>query len=276
MINKEIYLQMIIIFILALFALYILSTVCRRSHNGLSNLRGWAYAHRGLHGNGVPENSMEAFQLALIHGYGIELDVHLLSDGTLVVIHDSSLKRTTGEEGIVEDLCAETVGDYRLEGTDQRIPLFSEVLELFNGQAPLIIELKAHGSNAALLCESVCSMLDNYSGAYCLESFDPRCIRWLRRNRPDVIRGQLTENYFRSSNVKIPWVLRFALKVQLFNFLLLPDFVAYRYEDRKCFSNLLVEKLWGGQSVTWTIRSQEDYDIALRENRIPIFEGFLP
>ena len=58
-------------------------------------LRGWLYAHRGLHdGNrSVPENSLEAFRRAAEAGYGVELDVQLTRDGMLVVHHDASLKR---------------------------------------------------------------------------------------------------------------------------------------------------------------------------------------
>ena len=201
---------MILLLFMIVPVLYVLSTACRSGHKGLCDLRDRYYAHRGLHGNGVPENSMQAFSLALSHGYGVELDVHLLSDGTLAVMHDSLLKRTTGADGNIEDLTFETLQEYCLEGTDQKIPLFSDVLKLFAGKAPLIVELKTHGNNYASLCEKVCNMLDAYDVAYCLESFDPRCIWWLRRNRPDVVRGQLTENYFRSKHAKLPWILKLA------------------------------------------------------------------
>ena len=49
-----------LLLILALIAL--LCTRCRSGHPGLKDLQGWAYAHRGLHGNGIPENSMAAFR----------------------------------------------------------------------------------------------------------------------------------------------------------------------------------------------------------------------
>ena len=97
---------LLIILILAA-ALYALSTMCRKGHQGLEALRGWAYAHRGLHGNGVPENSMAAFRAALDSGYGIELDVHLMKDGKLAVIHDASLKRTAGTDVKIEELTEE-------------------------------------------------------------------------------------------------------------------------------------------------------------------------
>ena len=100
-----------------LLLLYVLALRCRRGNKELPKLRGWAYAHRGLHGKGVPENSMEAFRLALEGGYGIELDVHLMADGNLAVIHDPSLKRTAGADVQIEDLKLEDLPQYRLEGT---------------------------------------------------------------------------------------------------------------------------------------------------------------
>lgn len=263
-----------LLFILVI--LYVLSTACRSGHPGLAGLHGWAYAHRGLHGEGVPENSMEAFRLAKEAGYGIELDVHLLADGNLAVIHDSLLLRTTGATGRIEDLTTDDISNYYLEGTQETIPQFQQVLDLYDGCAPLIVELKAVDGNHSALCQRACEMLDAYHGAYCLESFDPRCIAWLRKNRPDVIRGQLTENYFKSPKSTLPWFLKFVLRHQILNFTVVPDFVAYRFSDRRTISNLLVRKLWGVQGVTWTIKSQEDYNTAVKEGWIPIFEGFRP
>lgn len=256
--------------------LYVLSTVCRRGHAGLSQLKGWAYAHRGLHGQGAPENSLEAFRRAVDAGYGMELDVHLLADGGLAVIHDSLLKRTTGREGRIEDLTVGQLRDFTLESTDETIPDFADVLAAVNGQVPLIVELKPAGNNYPLLCQKTCELLEHYNGVFCLESFDPRCIYWLRKNRPEMIRGQLTENYFRSQNSKLPWILKWILRNQVLNFLTQPDFVAYRYSDRNTFSNTLVRKLWNATMVTWTLRTPEEYATAVEEGWIPIFEGFNP
>ena len=143
----------------------------------------------------IVDNDEDGWPTALQHGYGIELDIHLLKDGNLAVIHDSLLNRTTGLPGRIEDLTTEQLKDYRLEGTDETIPEFMDVLTLYNGKAPLIVELKVSGNNYAKLTETACRMLDSYKGVYCLESFDPRCLLWLKKNRPDIIRGQLTENY---------------------------------------------------------------------------------
>lgn len=258
-----------------LILLFVFLVKGRTGHPGLPALRGWYYAHRGLHGDGVPENCMNAFRAAKDAGYGIELDIHMMADGNLAVIHDSSLKRTAGTDVPIEELTTAQLGAYYLEGTQEKIPLLSQVLDLFRGEAPLIVELKPHGGNHAALCEAVCNMLSNYKGVYCIESFDPRCIAWLRKNRPHVIRGQLTENFFQSKS-KLPAILKFVLRHQLLNVFTRPDFIAYRFADRKTISNFLCRKIWGLQGVSWTICSEEDFQQALQEGWIPIFEEFEP
>ncbi len=266
----------ILLIIVSVVVIYILCLFCGRKNPNVEKLRSWAYTHRGLYGDGAPENSLEAFRRAKTAGYGVELDVHLLTDGNLAVIHDSQLLRMTGVDGKIEDLTAEQLSGYCLADTSETIPLFSEVLDLFAGEVPLIIELKSQLNNYAQLCQKVCDLLDHYNGTYCVESFDPRCVFWFRKNRPDIIRGQLTQNYFSIPNSKVPFLLKAALTNQVFNFLTCPDFVAYRYKDRKNLSDLLVRKLWKVPSVAWTVTNKDDFDIAISENRIPIFEGFRP
>ena len=265
-----------LIVIIALCLAYLLLIRCRKGHPEMGALRGWSYAHRGLHGNGVPENSMKAFQLAKEAGCGIEFDVHLMADGNLAVIHDASLKRTAGAEVFIEDLTEKQLQDYYLEETQEKIPVFQQVLDLFAGKAPLIIELKAERGNAARLCDAVCKALEGYKGTYCIESFDPRCIAWLKKHRPEVIRGQLSENFFANPKSKLPWYLKLVLSCHLLNFTTVPDFVAYKFADRKSLGTFLCRKLWGAQGVTWTIKSKQDHDAAVREGWLPIFEGFLP
>ena len=268
---------MITFFVILLFLamLYIGSVGGRTGHPKLKELRGWSYAHRGLHSAGIPENSMAAFRASLEHGYGIEFDLHLLKDGNLAVIHDSALRRTTGAEGRIEDLTTEELKKYRLEGTDETIPTFRQLLDLYAGKAPLIVELKPVEGNHAALCQAACDMLKDYPGVYCIESFDPRCIHWLKRNRPDIIRGQLAENFFRSnSTMSAP--LKFILSNSLSHFFTMPDFTAYKFADRKNLSTWICRKLYGIQGVSWTLRTKEEYDTAVKEGWLPIFENFIP
>ena len=265
-----------IIVLVILCVLYVLALRGRTGHPGLVELGRWKYAHRGLHNAERPENSMAAFRAALEHGYGVELDVHLLKDGNLAVIHDSSLRRTAGADVKIEDLTTADLENYRLNGTEERIPEFRQVLDLFDGKVPLIVELKPAGGNHAALTEATCKMLDSYNGPYCLESFDPRCVLWLKQHRPELIRGQLSYDYLRYAGKKLPFVLKFILTHQLENFLVLPDFVAYRYSDRKNLGNYIVRKIWGVQGVTWTLQNPQEHETAVSEGWIPIFENYKP
>ena len=259
----------------ALGGLYVLSTQGRVGHPGLAALKGWKYAHRGLHGNGLPENSMAAFRAALENGYGIELDIHLMKDGNLAVIHDTSLKRTAGVDVKITDLTTEDLARFPLEGTEEIIPTFSQVLELFAGKAPLIIELKADG-NCAELVDAAVKAMEGYEGPYCMESFDPRCILELKKRHPQIIRGQLVMDYSKEEKSPLHPALKWILSNQAENFLTKPDFVAYRFSDRDTVSNKLALKFWGLQGVSWTLKSQEEFDKAVAEGWLPIFEGFRP
>lgn len=265
----------LILILLSLMVLHVLCLWGRTGHRDLEQLRCWAYAHRGLHNSQIPENSMAAFRAALDNGYGIELDVHLLKDGTLAILHDSDLKRVTGRDGCIEDLTEKDLADYPLNNTQEVIPTFRQVLDLFDGKAPMIVELKTRGGNADILTESVCRMLRDYPGPYCLESFDPRCIRYLRKHHPQLIRGQLSENSLRRDR-HFPWPVRFVCTYYLENFLTRPDFIAYRFEDRATVSNAICRKFWKIQGVSWTIKTPEDFRTARKEDWIPIFEGFDP
>ena len=270
----ELYIVLGILVFLSAFLIF--SQNGRRNHSGLDELRRYSYAHRGLHGSGVPENSLKAFQLAKENGYGIELDVHLLKDGSLAVMHDSRLSRTTGQEGILEDLTAADLCRFPLEGTKEVIPTFQQVLDLFNGKAPIIVELKSCNGNYKVLSENTAKMLDGYQGKFCVESFDPRCVFWMRRHRPRYIRGQLAENFLQEKS-EIPWVLRFISTHNLLNFITRPDFVAYNFDHRHMTPTTAIWKnLWKLQPVAWTIQTPEDYETAKQEGWIPIFENFKP
>lgn len=266
----------ILIAVIVLILLYLFSLRGRTRHPLMRILRKWKYAHRGLHGDGVPENSMKAFSLALENGYGIELDIHLLADGNLAVIHDSSLKRMTGADVMIEDLTTEQLKAYRLGESEETIPTFRQVLELFAGKAPMIVELKPAGGNHSFLAETACRMMADYEGLFCMESFDPRCIGWLKKNRPDIVRGQLAHNSLHEKDTHVPWLLRFVVTNLMSNWWNCPDFIAYNFPDRERLSVKIARKLWKVQGVSWTLRKKEDYETAVKEGWIPIFEGFRP
>lgn len=98
----------------------------------LSFLREPLIAHRGMYNeaNGIPENSIKAFELAISYGYSIELDLHILKDDTVVVFHDDNLNRMTGVNKDLKNLTYSDIKDLKLQNTNYHIPLFKNVLDL--------------------------------------------------------------------------------------------------------------------------------------------------
>ena len=257
---------------------YLFSMKARRCpQNGFYSKYVLHYAHRGVHAihAGIPENSIRAFRLAANNGYGAELDVRMSRDGNLVVMHDESLKRTTGANANVSAVTAQVLSQLTLEGTREKVPFLEDVLPLFNGKAPLLIELKPENGNHVQLTKKVMDLLDAYPDlSFMIESFDPRVLRWLRKHRPDVLRGQLAENFFRDEGCSLNWFLRFLMTNMMCNFLTRPDFVAYKYEDRDGLAPALCRRIWGPQFFWWVVRSQEDAKPLLHAKDLIIFEGF--
>lgn len=279
MIILMIILLTILLTLLALFLAWCLLLLPRRNQPGWDKLAGFRYAHRGLHNaeQGVPENSMKAFRLAIEHGFGAELDVHLMADGNLAVIHDSNLKRVCGKDADIEDLKLADLKNYPLLHSDESIPLFRDVLELFEKKTPLIIELKVARGNAAALTDAVMALLKNWKGTYCIESFHPAVLRHLKKNYPEIIRGQLSSNFVRQGAAsRLSLSERIILTLLLTTFFTRPDFIAYCHKDRSCPSLRLMKRLYGVHEVGWTIRDRETMENLERENVTPIFENFVP
>jgi len=226
-------------------------------------------AHRGLHdrGEAAPENSLAAFAAAAAAGYGAELDVHLSADGQVVVFHDDTTDRVCGVPGRVEDKRWEELGQLRLCGTEERIPLLSQALEALGGQ-PVIIELKT-GRHNAELCEKTLALMDSYKGPACIESFDPFIVRWFKNKAPDILRGQLTTS-MEGFGDKLSGIRAFAMSRVLTNFLTRPHFIAHGI-GKKSPAVRLSEAL-GAMKVAWTSHDRDSE----ADNDAVIFEYYRP
>lgn len=136
-------------------------------------------AHRGLHSELVPENSLTAFRLAVEKCLSIELDVRLTKDCRIVVFHDNDLMRMCGIEGKVFDYTYEQLSAFKLKNSDEKIPLLSEVLKTVDGKVPLLIELKG-GAPFGELESRVDHMMKKYKGEFAVQSFNPFSVMWFR------------------------------------------------------------------------------------------------
>ena len=240
----------------------------------VSVLKGVHYAHRGLHDNHseAPENSMKAFKKAVDAGYGIEMDIQLTKDKIPVVFHDETLNRMCGVEGKVWEFTFEELQKLTLAESEERIPKFEDVLALVGGKVPLIVEYKLDVPSTEV-CEIADPMLQAYNGIYCIESFHPFAVKWYREHRPEVIRGQLSQDFSKQEKYKGKFVF-WLLSNLLTNVLTRPDFIAYNHKDADMFSRKVCS-LMGALPVAYTIKSQEEYEKAKDQFELFIFDSFI-
>ena len=223
------------------------------------------FAHRGLHGSSLVENSLSAFAAAIDGGFGMECDVQASADGVAFVFHDATLDRLTGRKGPVGAWRAEDLDRVMLSGTDEPIPRLTALLSLVAGRTPLLIEVKAPQVQVAPLCEAVAEAVLHYAGPVAVMSFNPEVGAWFARNASGVARGLVvTEEGKRGLGGRIERNLAF--------WRARPDFLAYDIRDlpRSAFAARAHKR--GLPMLTWTVRTQAQWAAAAHHADQPIFE----
>lgn len=210
----------------------------------LSFLKQKYIAHRGLHDEKHPENSMGAFKRALEKGYIIEFDVHMLKDKTVVVFHDDSLYRMTHIKKKIKDYTYDELKNVKLLDSKYGIPKFEDVLNLIDGKVPIIVELK-YDLKVGRLEKEVVKFLDNYDGEFCVKSFSPLSILWFRKNRANYIRGLLISHVNKTMKQKF-------MHSKFISWICKPDFVSCSYLVSTKIVNRFRKKI---PVIAWTIRS---------------------
>ncbi|WP_281532888.1 glycerophosphodiester phosphodiesterase family protein [Anaerocolumna aminovalerica] len=271
------FIYILLVTLIILSILYLIAIAPKLIHrHDFTPWQGRLYAHRGLHQDNSksPENSMEAFRLAVKHGYGIEIDIQLTKDNIPVVFHDYSLTRVCGINKRVNELTYEELQNIKLYQSQETIPTLQNVLDLVNGQVPLIIEFKVESINTTL-CNMAAPILDHYKGLYCIQSFNPLVLQWYRKNRPAVMRGQLASNLIKDKE-KGSSFLQFILQNLLFNFITKPDFISYNHIHHYMLSLVICRKLYSTPTFAWTINSQTELNKSKKCFDFFIFEQFIP
>lgn len=233
---------------------------------------GAEFAHRGLFSNqnNIPENSMKAFQEAVKHHVGIELDVHLTKDGKAVVFHDDTLTRMCHKDGVIEKMDYEDLQRCYLNHTSEKIPLLTDVLSYVNGRVPLLIELKLPTKDMRL-CREVSSLLASYRGNYLIQSFNTLGLVWFRRHAPHILRGQLSSNLTKTRESE-PWIACFLVRFLLLNWVGKPDFISYKFKDSHNSSLRMINFLFHTPIAVWTLRTPNEFQEGKRRFQMVIFE----
>ncbi len=227
-----------------------------------------AYAHRGLHGKGVVENSISAFRAAVDAGFGIELDVQKSRDGEAIVFHDEMLDRLTRETGPVATKTRTALQQIMLADTLETIPSLDDVLALVGGRVPILIEIKAETASVGGLCLAVRRSLEGYRGQVAIMSFNPEVCRWFRRHAKRITRGLvMTEGADMDMAAELK--ARFARHAALWR--AKPEFLAYDIRNLPSrFAS--TQRARGLPVLTWTVRTSAQERIASQNADEIIFE----
>lgn len=226
-------------------------------------------AHRGLHNEMFPENSLGAFENACTYKFAIELDVRILSDGTAVIFHDRNLLRMCGIDKNINDLTLKELDDYKLNGSKYSIPTLKQVLELVDGRTPIMIELKPVNKKEKIE-EKVYSLIKDYKGDIAVKSFNPISMMWFKKHAPEVLRGMLSSSFNDIEGLPLLYK-QIVKKLRLFS-LVKPDFISYNHSD---LPNKYVTKR-KVPVIAWTITDKEMESEAMKNADNIVFEGYVP
>ncbi len=229
-------------------------------------LTRWEYAHRGLHHEGVPENSLAAAEGAIARGMGIECDIQMSTDAVPMVFHDWELSRLTAAEGMVGAHSAAALEALHLLGTGQCPPRLTDFLAVIAGRVPLLIEIKSLPAyDVTPSCKAVATALADYEGAAAVMGFDPRVPEWFAGASPETPRGLVGtdthENGFQG-------VWRDPAAVAAAR----PDFLAIDVRDLDR-PEAAAWRARGKPLLTWTVRSPETRASGLAHADALIAEG---
>ena len=260
---------------LIILAVWLFLTASRRPSEKTKLIKYTRFAHRGLHGDGVPENSMTAFKRAIDSGYGIEIDIRLSRDGVLVIHHDPTLLRVCGIDKKVIDLDSAELKTVKLSGSNDTVPTFLELLDVIDGRVPLLIEIKSDIHERGVALQFV-KEIEGYQGEFLVQSFNPLALRTVRRHRPDIPLGILSTEYTKTDKYRGKLLYR-GLEKLYFNFLMRPDFIAYDQNGHGVRSLKMLRKLYKTPLLAWTVRSEEEENAARAHGfDNVIFENYIP
>ena len=193
-------------------------------------------AHRGLHNIVIPENTLPAFVKCVDKNYAIELDIHILTDNTIVVYHDYNLKKLTGVNKIIETLSYEQLSKIKIQ-KKYTIPTLEQVIHIVDGKVPILIEIKDVNNNSKFE-EELVKILDNYKGEFAIQSMNPYSIDWFYKNRKNYVIGLIIFNEINYSVVK-----KYIKKI---------DFISVHKNQLPFKINKLV--------IGWTIKNKNEYE----------------
>ncbi len=235
-------------------------------------------AHRGLHdaARSIIENSASAVTAAMGRGYAIEVDLQCAADHMPVVFHDATLNRLTGETGPVAARDVEALRAIPLKGSSDHILSLPDLLERVGGYVPLVLEVKSTWARDGKFEANIAQALKPYTGPVAVMSFDPYSVAAFRALAPSLPRGLAAGRFDQEHWPDLTPMQRFTMRHLLTSAFARPHFIAYDIAALPALAPLIAKVLFGLPLLTWTVRTADDRERALRYADAMIFEGIEP
>lgn len=236
-------------------------------------------AHRGLHDHakGIVENSTSAVSAAMGKGLAIEVDLQCAADDMPIVFHDDTLDRLTLETGPIGARTAEALANVPLRNSADHILSLPALLALVNGYVPLVLEVKSTWRRDGKFEAKIARLLAAYKGPVAVMSFDPHCLAAFRQVAPDLPRGLIADRFDDPEHWQgLKLWQRLAMRNLLSSAIARPNFIAYDIAALPALAPLIARFLFGLPLLTWTVRTKEERERALRYADAMIFEGITP
>ncbi len=218
-------------------------------------------AHRGAAAL-APENTLAAVEKGLAYNPDrIEIDVQQTKDGSVVVLHDVTLDRTTNGSGLVKDHTLAEIKElsagswFGEQFANEKVPTLEEVLELINGQSTLIIEIKQGGYYYPDIEKNIVDIIDRYNAKdWCIvHSFSTAVIKQMHELDPGITLHKLF-----TAKLRFTPLIKSAEFWELYRFQDFPYIeeysIHYRFANKKIISKI---HAMGKKVNVWTVNDQK-------------------
>lgn len=229
------------------------------------------FAHRGLHDDSRPRNSLPAIVAAADAGYGIEFDVHLSSDGVPFISHDPDTLADTGTHLLIGATRAAELRGLTFSDTTVPLATLDDVIGHVPATTPLLVEVKPTRRVGETL-RAVTDRLAGRASTVAVQSFQPSVVHAVRRHHPAFAAGQLAE----AANGRMPLYEQWYWRTLVSNAWVRPHFLAV-------YLSALTEpavRFWRERLdipvLGWTVTDQPEADLCRRAGAGMIFERVRP
>ena len=210
-------------------------------------------------------------------GLAVEVDLRCAANHLPVVFHDATLDRLTAETGAIATREASALSKISLRDSADYILTLPALLTLVNGHVPLLLEVKSTWTRDGQFEANIAKMLAPYRGPVAVMSFDPHSVAAFRTAAPDLPRGLVVERFDdRAYWSDLSLWQRFMMRNLLSAAIARPNFIAYDIKALPALAPLLARYLFGLPLLTWTVRTPEERERAMRYADAMIFEGLAP